>query len=51
MLFGKYQLLFQIIKTLIDSARIFHDPLHTIDFGTDASFLPADSKNGDQSER
>ena len=38
MLAGKYKILFQQLKPVIDSNRIFHDPLHTLAFGTDASF-------------
>ena len=38
MLFGNYQLLYQNLKSSIDSKRIFYDPLHTLAFGTDASF-------------
>ncbi|MBA4408925.1 MAG: FAD-binding and (Fe-S)-binding domain-containing protein [Bacteroidota bacterium] len=38
MLTGNYQLLYQQLISSIDSKRIFHDPLHTLAFGTDASF-------------
>ncbi len=38
MLTGIYKTLFQQLTTVIDSKRIFHDPLHTLAFGTDASF-------------
>lgn len=38
MLFGNYQLLYQQLIQCIDPKRIFHDPLHTLAFGTDASF-------------
>ena len=38
MLTGNYQLLYQNLKSFIDSNRIFHDPLYTLAFGTDASF-------------
>ncbi len=38
MLAGNYQILFKRLTTVIDSNRIFHDPLHTLAFGTDASF-------------
>jgi len=38
MLSGKYQQLYQQLIASIDSKRIFHDPLHTLAFGTDASF-------------
>ncbi|MFA5328605.1 MAG: FAD-binding and (Fe-S)-binding domain-containing protein [Prolixibacteraceae bacterium] len=38
MLSGNYQLLYQNLKSSIDSKRIFHDPLYTLAFGTDASF-------------
>lgn len=38
MLTGKYQQLYEQLVPSIDSKRIFHDPLHTLAFGTDASF-------------
>lgn len=38
MLTGNYQLLYQQLIQVVDSKRIFHDPLHTLAFGTDASF-------------
>ncbi len=38
MLTGTYHLLFQQLTAVIDPKRIFHDPLHTLAFGTDASF-------------
>ena len=38
MLAGNYKDLFQQLSPVIDSKRIFHDPLHTLAFGTDASF-------------
>lgn len=38
MLTGNYQVLYQKLIATIDSKRIFHDPLHTLAFGTDASF-------------
>ncbi|HAQ18596.1 MAG TPA: 4Fe-4S ferredoxin [Prolixibacteraceae bacterium] len=38
MLTGKYQQLYQQLISTIDSKRIFHDPLYTLAFGTDASF-------------
>ena len=38
MLAGIYQTLFQQLTPVIDSKRIFHDPMHTLAFGTDASF-------------
>lgn len=38
MLTGTYKLLYQQLTEVIDSKRIFHDPLHTLAFGTDASF-------------
>ena len=38
MLSGKYKQLYQQLTPIIDSKRIFHDPLHTLAFGTDASF-------------
>lgn len=38
MLSGNYKELYQRLVETIDSKRIFHDPLHTLAFGTDASF-------------
>ena len=38
MLSGKYKVLYQQLTPTIDTKRIFHDPLHTLAFGTDASF-------------
>jgi len=38
MLSGNYKTLYQNLIPIIDSKRIFHDPLHTLAFGTDASF-------------
>ena len=38
MLAGIYKTLFQKLNPVIDPKRIFHDPLHTLAFGTDASF-------------
>ena len=38
MLTGSYKILFQQLTAVIDSKRIYHDPLHTLAFGTDASF-------------
>jgi D-lactate dehydrogenase len=38
MLTGNYKLLYQQLIQVVDSKRIFHDPLHTLAFGTDASF-------------
>lgn len=38
MLSGIYNQLYQHLTPFIDSKRIFHDPLHTLAFGTDASF-------------
>ena len=38
MLTGNYKTLYQQLTPSIDPARIFHDPLHTLAFGTDASF-------------
>ncbi len=38
MLAGKYKTLFEKLTTVIDSKRIFHDPMYTLAFGTDASF-------------
>ena len=38
MLCGNYQLLYQQLVKAIEPKRIFHDPLYTLAFGTDASF-------------
>ena len=38
MLNGNYKVLYQNLIQIIDSQRIFTDPLHTLAFGTDASF-------------
>ena len=38
MITGIYKTLFQKLNPVIDPKRIFHDPLHTLAFGTDASF-------------
>lgn len=38
MLSGNYILLNKRLSGIIDPKRIFHDPLHTLAFGTDASF-------------
>lgn len=38
MLTEKYKILFQKLTESIDQKRIFHDPLHTLALGTDASF-------------
>ena len=38
MLTGNYKLLYQQLIRVVDSKRIFHDPLYTLAFGTDASF-------------
>jgi D-lactate dehydrogenase len=38
MLSGKYKNLYEILTGTIDKKRIFHDPLHTLAYGTDASF-------------
>lgn len=38
MLAGNYKALYQQLTGVIDPKRIFHDPLHTLAFGTDASF-------------
>ena len=38
MLAGIYRTLYQKLTRTIDPKRIFHDPLHTLAFGTDASF-------------
>ncbi len=38
MLTGKYLELYRRLSEKIESTRMFHDPLHTLAFGTDASF-------------
>ena len=38
MLTGNYKILYERLTETIDQKRIFHDPLHTLAFGTDASF-------------
>src|SRR5450759_3151916 len=38
MLTGNYNILYQQLIQSIDPKRIFHDPLHTLAFGSDASF-------------
>lgn len=38
MLSGNYKVLYQQLIPVIDSKRIFHDPIHTLAFGSDASF-------------
>ena len=38
MLAGIYKTLFEQLTTVIDSKRVFHDPMYTLAFGTDASF-------------
>ncbi|MGV8090614.1 MAG: FAD-binding and (Fe-S)-binding domain-containing protein [Mangrovibacterium sp.] len=38
MLTGKYLELYRQLSEKIDPKRMFHDPLHTLAFGTDASF-------------
>src|SRR5450759_1167394 len=38
MLTGKYKVLYEQLVVKIDKNRIFHDPLHTLAYGTDASF-------------
>lgn len=38
MLAGKYKILYQQLIETIDAGRIYHDPLNTLAFGTDASF-------------
>jgi len=38
MLYGKYKTLYEKLADTIDKKRIFHDPLHTLAYGTDASF-------------
>lgn len=38
MLSGSYRQLYDRLVQFVDRKRIFHDPLHTLAFGTDASF-------------
>jgi len=38
MVTGNYKVLYERLIKHIDQKRIFHDPLHTLAFGTDASF-------------
>ncbi len=38
MLTGKYKVLYEHLVVTIDKSRIFHDPLYTLTYGTDASF-------------
>jgi D-lactate dehydrogenase len=38
MLTGKYKILYERLISTIDEKRIYSDPLHTLAFGTDASF-------------
>ena len=38
MVTGKYKILYEDLISIIDKKRIFHDPLHTLAYGTDASF-------------
>jgi D-lactate dehydrogenase len=38
MLTGKYKILYDRVIGTIDKNRIFHDPLHTLAYGADASF-------------
>ena len=38
MLTGKYKALYKQLTEAIDPKRIYHDPLHTLAYGTDASF-------------
>jgi D-lactate dehydrogenase len=38
MLTGNYKILYNILKDKIDEKRIFHDPMYTLAYGTDASF-------------
>ena len=38
MLTGKYKILYEHLVVKIDKSRIFHDPLYTLAYGTDASF-------------
>ena len=38
MLTGNFQELYDLLVPFVDKNRIYHDPLHTLAFGTDASF-------------
>src|SRR3972149_9679435 len=38
MLYGNYKALHYVLIKSIDKKRIYHDPLYTLAFGTDASF-------------
>ena len=38
MLNGKYKVLYDKLITTIARERVFHDPLYTLAYGTDASF-------------
>jgi D-lactate dehydrogenase len=38
MLYGKFKTLYEMLVDTIDKKRIFHDPLRTLAYGTDASF-------------
>ncbi len=38
MVTGNYKLLYERLTPTIDEKRIFHDPLYTLAYGTDASF-------------
>lgn len=38
MLTGNYKILYDQLVRVVDPVRIFHDPLHTLTYGTDASF-------------
>jgi D-lactate dehydrogenase len=38
MLTGNYKILYESLTENIDKKRIFHDPLYTLAYGTDASF-------------
>ena len=38
MLTGNYKLLYERLTGYVDKNRIFHDPLYTLAYGTDASF-------------
>jgi D-lactate dehydrogenase len=38
MLYGKYQQLYDNLVKILDKKRIYHDPLYTLAYGTDASF-------------
>lgn len=44
MLSGNYRLLYENLIPVVDPKRIFHDPLYTLAYGTDASFYRLNPK-------